>query len=236
MGARTFPARRNSNGPLGSDDACGNDKTLPMYPWAVACVTQSESQSHQRMRIRADAWRHSAVKAEANDGERPDLMNRGLRVSTRARQARTAPSLSLLEIPGTALRAREGGVEWRRTDARRPRSPVADSQSRSRPVVACSRTTAGRGPFVQGQQHRRRRSASVYSPSLARLVSKDGSPSCVNVPAVGGCCCVIDVLVCVDLQIRCRSCRTAWSKIGRAHSCITQTTSDKISITSVRRG
>jgi hypothetical protein len=124
MGARTFPARRNSNGPLGSDDACGNDKTLPMYPWAVACVTQSESQSHQRMRIRADAWRHSAVKAEANDGERPDLMNRGLRVSTRARQARTAPSLSLLEIPGTALRAREGGVEWRRTDARRPRSPV----------------------------------------------------------------------------------------------------------------
>lgn len=190
MGARTFPARRNSNGPLGSDDACGNDKTLPMYPWAVACVTQSESQSHQRMRIRADAWRHSAVKAEANDGERPDLMNRGLRVSTRARQARTAPSLSLLEIPGTALRAREGGVEWRRTDARRPRSPVAvavaDSQSRSRPVVACSRPGA-LGPFAQGQQHRRRRSASVYSPSLARLVSNDnGSPSCVNVPGRWG--------------------------------------------------
>ena len=106
------------------------------------------------------------------------------------------------------------------------------SQSQSRPVVACSRTAAG--PFGQGQQHRRRPSASVYSPSLARLVSKDGSPSCVNVPAVAfldcrmvlGCwalgTCVIDVLVCVDLQIRCRR-SAAWSKIGRAHNCTTET-------------
>ena len=104
------------------------------------------------------------------------------------------------------------------------RTPRSQSQSQSRPVVACSRTAAG--PFGQDQQHRRRPSASVYSPSLARLVSKDGSPSCVNVPAVAflppaiicqyiflDCrmqgpgmllgTCVIDVLlVCVDLQIR----------------------------------
>jgi hypothetical protein len=94
-----------------SDDERGNEKTLPMYPWAVACVTQSHHASAPTPGAEPAAFSGQRLKAEANDG---DLMKRVCRCRhARAKlapplpAARTAPSLSLLEIRGTrSVRAR----------------------------------------------------------------------------------------------------------------------------------
>lgn len=149
--------------------------------------------------------------------------------------------------PLPAARRPHGVVAFPLLEIRGTRS-VPRSQSQSRPVVACSRT-AGRA-LGQGQQRRRRRPSGLFTLFGCRRRAR-ASTSRPLAPCPGyyillvvrlchakiiflDCCMVLgcsahasstcwSVLTCrsdANMQY------TAWSNIGGAHNCITETTRD----------